>query len=322
MRNGNAGLRAKPANPFLQVPSFTSDPSIVSRADLLRGLRACLSAMNGFCREKGDPLGVGDIIWPGDRWLSGLSADIQILASKHKRGGNTIWTCIRAIDSRYPSLKLGNNIENMVSRAARLCQEPLAIKAGHRAAQKCFEALKLCREGQCGISSVNWDEYRQILAPAPNESCQARAAQTLIDWLRWNLGMNRNVAPLKYWIGRIGNLDLASRLMPRDSATAYDEMREEDEKLKSRKKAAVRQRIYRLRRKIPKLNDNCRALLRLIFRRVLEELRIIDSVESTDRERDAAATRLIRYTGRKPGAWRRFFVKIALRPSLSALMPA
>jgi hypothetical protein len=27
MRNGNAGLRAKPANPFLQVPSFTSDPS-------------------------------------------------------------------------------------------------------------------------------------------------------------------------------------------------------------------------------------------------------------------------------------------------------
>jgi hypothetical protein len=90
MRNGNAGLRAKPASPFLQVPSFTSDPSIVSRADLLRGLRACLSAMNGFCREKGDPLGVGDIIWPGDRWLSGLSADIQILASKHKRGGNTM----------------------------------------------------------------------------------------------------------------------------------------------------------------------------------------------------------------------------------------
>jgi hypothetical protein len=284
--------------------------------------------MNGFCREKGDPLGAGDIIWPGGRWLSGLSADIQILASKHKRGGNTTWTCIRAIDSRYPSLKLGNNIENMVNRAARLCHEPLAIKiqkeaiAGDRAAQKCFEALKLGREGQCGISSVNWDEYRETLKPEPGESCQLKAMRILIDWLRWNLGVERDVAPLKYWIGRVGNLDLASRLMPRDSATVYDEMREEDEKLKFRKKAAVRQRIYRLRRKLSKLDDNCRALLRLIFRLVLEELRIIDSVESTDREREAAAIRLLSYTGRKADTWRKFFVKIALRPSLSALMPA
>jgi hypothetical protein len=298
MRNRNAGLRAKPANPFLQVPSFTSDPSIVSRADPLRGLRACLSAMNGFCREKGDPLGVGDIIWPGDRWLSGLSADIQILASKHKRGGNTIWTCIKTIDGRYPNLKLGKNIENMVNRAAKLCQGPAAITiqkqamAGSRAAKKCFEALKLFREGKCEISSVDWDEYREILTPAPGQNCQAKAAEMVMDWLRWNLGMNRDVAPLKYWIGRIGNLDLASRLMPRDSATAYDEMREQDEKLKSRKKAVVRQRISRLRRRISKLNDNCRALLRLIFRGVLKELRIIDSVESTDREREAAAIRL------------------------------
>ncbi len=100
--------------------------------------------MNGFCREKGDPLGAGDIRWPGDRWLSGLSTDIQVLASKHKRGGDTIWTCIKATDSRYPSLKLGNNIENMVNRAAKLCQEPAAITiqkqviVGSRAAQECF----------------------------------------------------------------------------------------------------------------------------------------------------------------------------------------
>ncbi len=238
----------------------------------------------------------------------------------------TLWTCIKAIDGRYPNLKLGKNIENMVNRAAKLCQEPAAITiqkqamAGSRAAQKCFEALKLFREGKCEISSVDWDEYREILTPAPGQNCQAKAAEMVMDWLRWNLGMNRDVAPLKYWIGRIGNLDLASRLMPRDSATAYDEMREQDEKLKSRKKAVVRQRISRLRRRISKLNDNCRALLRLIFRGVLKELRIIDSVESTDREREAAAIRLLFYTGRKADTWRKFFVKIASRPSLSSLM--
>jgi hypothetical protein len=292
--------------------------------------------MNGFCREKGDPLGVGDIIWPGDRWLSGLSADIQILASKHKRGGNTIWTCIIAIDSRYPSLKLGNSIENMVSRAARLCQEPLAIKiqkqamAGSRAAQKCFEALKLFREGKCEISSVDWDEYREILTPAPGQNCQAKAGEMVMDWLRWNLGMNRDVAPLKYWIGRIGNLDLASRLMPRDSATAYDEMREQDEKLKSRKKAVVRQRISRLRRRISKLNDNCRDRLRrehrsrtrsgcysfeehsggIGRRATIRSSQIAMSVPfGTDVER------FERYTsGRKADTWRKFFVKIASRP--------
>jgi hypothetical protein len=160
-----------------------------------------------------------------------------------------------------------------VNRAAKLCQEPAAITiqkqamAGSRAAKKCFEALKLFREGKCEISSVDWDEYREILTPAPGQNCQAKAAEMVMDWLRWNLGMNRDVAPLKYWIGRIGNLDLASRLMPRDSATAYDEMREQDEKLKSRKKAVVRQRISRVRRRISKLNDNCRALLRLIFSR-------------------------------------------------------
>ena len=328
MRNGNPELRVKPANPFLQMRSFISDPSIASRVDLLHSLRACLSAINGFCREKGDPLGTGDVIWPGDRWLSALSADIRILALKHKRGGKTIWTCIKAIDGRYPTLKLGKNIENMVNRAAKLCQEPAAITiqkqamAGSRAAQKCLHALKLFREGKCEISSVDWDEYREILTPAPGQNCQAKAAEIVMDWLRWNLGVGRDVGPLKYWIGRIGNLDLASRLMPRDATTFYDQMREEDKKMRSRKKAAVRQTIYRLRRKVSKLEDNCRALLRLIFQLVLEELRIIDSVESTDRQRDAAATRLLLSTGRKADTWRKFFGKVALRPSLSALMPA
>ena len=218
----------------------------------------------------------------------------------------------------------------MVNRAAKLCQEPVAITiqkraiAGSRAAQKCFEALKLCREGECEISSVNWNEYGEMLSPARGQSCQAKAAQILIEWLRWNLGVGRDVGPLKYWIGRIGNLDLASRLMPRDSAAFYDQMREEGEKMRSRKKAAVRQTIFRPRRGLSKLEDDFRVCRtqKLRFQLVQEELRIVDSVESTDRQRDAAATRLILITGRKPDTWRRFFVKIALRPSLSALMPA
>ena len=180
----------------------------------------------------------------------------------HKRGGKTIWTCIKAIDGRYPNLKLGKNIENMVNRAAKLCQEPAAITiqkqamAGSRAAQECFGALKLCREGECEISSVNWNEYGEMLSPARGQSCQAKATQILIEWLRWNLGVRRDVGPLKYWIARIGNLDLASRLMPRDAASFYDQMREEDKKMRSRKKAAVRQTIYRLRSKVSKLEDN------------------------------------------------------------------
>jgi hypothetical protein len=332
MKNVNAGLRVKPANPFLQVPSFTSHPSIASRADLLHSLRACLSAINGFCREKGDPLGTGDVRWPGERWLSGLSEDIRILALKHKRGGNTIWSCVKAIDSRYPSLRLGKSIENMVNRAAKLCQEPVAITiekraiAGSRAAQKSFHALKLFREGKCELSSVDWDEYREILTPAPGQNCQAKAAEIVMDWLRWTLGIGRDVGPLKYWIGRIGNVDLASRLMPRDSAEVYDRMREEGEKARSQKKAAVRQAIFRLRKGLSKLEDDLRSFATLLrstrYQLVQEELQTIDSVESTDRERALAATRLIHYTGRKPDAWRRFFVKIALRPSLSALMPA
>ena len=330
MKDANAGLRVKPDNPLLQVPYFFSNPSIFSRADLLKSLRACLRGMSRFCREKGDPLGSGDVIWPGDRWLSGFAADIRALALMHNRGGKTIWTCIKAIDGRYPTLKLGKNIENMVNRAAKLCQEPAAITiqkqatAGSRAAQECFGALKLCREGECEISSVNWNKYGEMLSPARGQSCQAKATQILIEWLRWNVGVRRDVNPLKYWIARIGNLDLASRLMPRESASVYDRIREEREKTRSRKKAAVRQAIFRLRRGLSKLEDDLRSFATLLrstrYQLVQEELQTIDSVESTDRERGLAATRLIHYTGRKPDAWRRFFAKIALRPSLSAMI--
>ena len=253
--------------------------------------------MSRFCREKGDPLGSGDVIWPGDRWLSGFAADIRALALMHNRGGKTIWTCIKAIDCRYPTLKLGKNIENMVNRAAKLCQEPAAITiqqqatAGSRAAQECFGALKLCREGECEISSVNWNKYGEMLSPARGQSCQAKATQILIEWLRWNVGVRRDVNPLKYWIARIGNLDLASRLMPRESASVYDRIREEREKTRSRKKAAVRQAIFRLRRGLSKLEDDFRSFATLLrstrYQLVQEELQTIDSVESTDRERDA-----------------------------------
>ncbi len=163
-----------------------------------------------------------------------------------------------------------------------------------------------------------------MLSPARGQSCQAKATQILIQWLRWDLGVGRDVAPLKYWIARIGNLDLASRLMPRDSAAVYHTMREERKKARSRKKAAVRQAIFRLRRGLSKLQDDLRSFATLLrstrYQLVQEELQTIDFVESTDRERALAATRLIHYTGRKPDAWRNFFARIALRPSLSAML--
>ena len=175
----------KPDNPLLQVPYFFSDPSIFSRADLLKSLRACLRGMSRFCREKGDPLGSGDVIWPGDRWLSGFCArysSARLNAQPRRQDYRNVHQSNRR---PLPPLKLGKNIENMVNRAAKLCQEPAAITiqkqatAGSRVAQECVGALKLCREGECEISSVNWNKYGEMLSPARGQSCQAKATQIL-----------------------------------------------------------------------------------------------------------------------------------------------
>ena len=246
------------ALPLASLPTFGQRPSKLSelsRDEFARGLRKALGEMHQMCRSDDDPLGSVQTLWPSNEWLANLSAIIRRLASLLKRGGPTTWSCIRAIERRYPALKLCKRIETLVDRAAKLYSEPFWITiqkqgiAGNEAAKNCFEALENCRNGRTEIASVSWEEHRNILKPRSGESCAAAAAQICIDWLQGDRGIETPWSPLVFWIARVGNCDLALRLMSPNCATVFDNIRAENKESRSRQLAATRKRKSRLREK-------------------------------------------------------------------------
>ena len=118
-----------------------------------------------LCFDKEATLGTGETPWPSEPWLEEFSENIWRLSLSHKRGGKDLWSCIRAIDNRYPALRLSAKIEKLVNRAAKLYYEPAAIAMqrqgfdGNQAAIGCFAALKRCHDGITHIASENWAEY-------------------------------------------------------------------------------------------------------------------------------------------------------------------
>jgi hypothetical protein len=134
-----------------------------STADLVHRLKASLAQMRKLCFDKEATLLPGEI-WPSEPWLDELSEIIWRLSSLHRRGGKDLWSCIKAIDNRYRTLKLSGKIERLVDRAGKLYREPAAIAfqrqalAGNQAAYHCFVALKRCHDGRGEISSENWSE--------------------------------------------------------------------------------------------------------------------------------------------------------------------
>jgi hypothetical protein len=58
----------------------------------------------------------------------------------------------------------------------------------------------------------------EILQPRPAESCEAKAAQLVIDWLLDDLNPKKPWDCLASWLSTIGNPSLAAKLMRADSA--------------------------------------------------------------------------------------------------------
>lgn len=200
-------------------------------------------------------------------------------------------------------MKLRESIEALVDRAAKLRPEPEAITiqkhgiAGSEAAKKCFEALEKCRNGQSKIASIDWEEYREILKPRKGESSEAKAAQIVIDWPRWKPGSITRSGPLEFWLSMIGNRDLLSKLVNPDLVNPFETILADRKENKRKQGNSIRQKRHRLLTKKYEL--------------VRQELEIIDSPNSTQNEREAAAKRLIHYTGRTADEWGKIFVKKA-----------
>jgi len=127
--------------------------------------------------------------------------------------------------------------------------EPIQIErqgiAGNKSATECFDALKMCHDGKREISSINWDVYRDILSPTSNESCKDRAAQILIDWLRWKRESQR--AALEFWLHTIDNHDLLLRIFPPDYVNPLEASRTNNKNNLIKQGNASRQKKQRLR---------------------------------------------------------------------------
>ena len=303
-----AALPFAPLWAFGQRPSKPLEPS---KRDLITRLNECTREIFGLCRETRG----GQTSWPDDKLLDDISATIRALASLYKRDRETIWQCIIALQNRCKSVvKLRESIEALVDRAAKLRPEPEAIRIqrqgmdGNEGARRCYEDLRKCRDRECEFASLNWNKHREILRPGKSETCEAKAAQICIDWLsRIETPWDR----LKFEIARIGNSDLALRLMSPDCATVFDNIRAEEKESRSKQLAAYRKRKSRLREKAERLREKVDQLAKKESELVRRELEIMDSADRTGDERDAAAKRLVRYTHRTPGEWRTFFVKQA-----------
>ena len=214
--------------------------------------------MHTFCYDKEATLRPGGIRWPRKAWLDELSEIIWRLSSLHRRGGKDLWSCIKAIDNRYSTLKLSRKIEKFVDRAAKLYYEPLAIAiqrqaiSGNQAAHGCFAALQRCHDGRSKISSENWDPYREILRPLRDETCAARAEHLVADWRRDALSPEKPWDDLTSWLSTLGNRPLAEKLIRPDSAYAfYAIVSEYENRSRPKKLAAMRQKKCRQRMSHP-----------------------------------------------------------------------
>ena len=256
----NAEIPNKVENPFLRAPYspfYVPEPFKpgASKADLLRRLKARLGEMIMLCFAKEAILGPGQTFWPSQAWLDELSECIWRLASLHRRGGKDLWTCVRAIDNRHSRLNLGGKIEKLVDRAAKLYYEPAALAiqrqaiAGNQAAYGCFAALKRCHDGRSEIASENWSQYPEILQPRPAESCEAKAAQLVIDWLLDDLNPKKPWDCLASWY--IGNPSLAAKLMRPDSANFYALVLGSGKHIRPKVSSPMRQKKYRRRKNHP-----------------------------------------------------------------------
>ena len=175
----------------------------------------------------------------------------------YRRGGKDLWTCVRAIDNRHSRLNLGGKIEKFVDRATKLYYEPAAFAiqrqaiAGNQVAYGCFAALKRCHDGRSEIASENWSDYPKILRPRPAESCEAKAAQLVIDWLLDDLIPKKPWDCLASWLSTIGNPSLAAKLLRPDSANFYALVFGSGKQRRRRVFSAMRQQKYRRRKNHP-----------------------------------------------------------------------
>jgi hypothetical protein len=260
-------------NPFLRPPywspGYVPEPVYLgaSKADLLHRLKASLAKMSSLCLDKEATLRPGGILWPSQPWLDELRGIIWRLASLHKRGGNDLWSCILAIDNRYPALRLSRKITKLVDRAAKLYCEPLAIAIqrraipGNQAAHRCFAALERCHDGKSTFASEDWEQFREILQPRSDETCEAKASQILADWWRDDLSPEKPWDDLALWLSTIGNPSLAAKLVgPNSRYFFYATLSEHENRRRSKALAAMRQQKYRRRMNHP----IWRALMRLL----------------------------------------------------------
>jgi hypothetical protein len=219
-----AGPGEPTKNPFLRENPFELFAKAQrDRASLLRRLqeelKEALKQMQIFCRNEKEFANAPVTLWPGKECLEKLSKRIISLANVQKRGRKNVRASIRALQNRYKSLMLSRSIENLVTRAARLYQEPFAIQiqrqgiAGNERATECFEALRRCRDRVSAIVCEDWERHREVLLPESVETCQTRAAQVVIDWLVDDRGPQKPWDPLVSWLVESGNLALASKLM-------------------------------------------------------------------------------------------------------------
>jgi hypothetical protein len=217
---------------------------------------------------------------------------------------------------------LGKKIEDLVKRASKLyLPEPRALQIrkqaldGSEASERCFKALQKCCEGKSQFTSIKWEEHGDILTPRPTlrESCEARAAQICIDWLRWSLEVEGPATPLVFWLMLIGNPNLlkAFQYSGIDPFARIRLTKKELKLAKAKARAAIRQHRSRLRKDRLALSRSLRSERQRLHERVRQELKIIDSGESTEDQRNAAAGRLVHHTGRTADGWRRFFVRKA-----------
>ena len=214
--------------------------------------------MHTFCYDKEATLRPGEIYWPRKAWLNELSKIIRRFSSLHLRGGNELWSCVKAIDNRRSALKLSRTIERLVDRAAKLRNEPAAFAiqrqaiAGNRAAHRCFAALERCHHGKSTFASEDWEQFREILQPRSDETCEAKASQILADWWRDDLSPEKPWDDLALWLSTIGNPSLAAKLVgPNSPYFFYATLSEHGNRRRSKALAAMRQQEYRRRKNHP-----------------------------------------------------------------------
>jgi hypothetical protein len=257
---GEMNLCAEAENPFLRAPHspfYVPEPFKpgASKAELLGRLKTCLAQMDALCFDKESTLRPGDIFWPSQPWLEELSEIIWRLSSLHRRGGKDLWSCIKAIDNRYRTLKPSGKIERLVDRAGKLYRESAAIAiqrqaiAGNQTAYDCFAALKRCHDGKSQIASENWAQYSEILQPPSVESCEARAAQLVIDWLLDDLRPKKPWDCLASWLSTMGNPSLTAKLMRPDNFYAL--VLGSGKQIRPKVSSAMRQKKYRRRKNHP-----------------------------------------------------------------------